>query len=209
MCINDVIYSLVLGDGFVSKQDQLSLYHCEKQLDFLNWKISLFQPYYNRDLKPTRCERLLNNKVFIEYRWYLALKKKFNLKGIRKEIYGDSSKKDYFKILNKVDDKNFLLTVWLGDDGSCSTKYQLCLCTLDRTEAENEKLCEWFSEHFNVKPYVVKQTSKKQNTEWYFIRFTKNDSMKIWSIARETLLKIPSMQYKFRHIENTYNKNRI
>jgi len=208
------LLTFVIGDGFITKSDAFVVEHGSKQRDYLEWKYAYLNNMLGISNKIITRKKILASKEFINYGFEFRLRKNFGLGGIRKEIYGDSSKKNYFKILNKCTDYDLLLTVWLGDDGMVRRRVTngvtnsagLDIASFDQDEEQNLKLVQWFTDKIKVTPKVKKMFSSKANKHWYYISFSQHDSMVLWNRIRKTLNSIPSMKHKFRHVEEKYNR---
>ena len=210
----DVLYSFLIGDGTLSKSDVLEVGHGNKQLDYLEWKKDIISKEFS--LNPTICKhkRILNGKEFGYNNFYVALRKRFGLKGLRKEIYGNK-RKNYIKILNKIKNIDFLLAVWFGDDGMIRRRVTngvtnsagLDIASFDQGLDNNLQLVEWFKATLNITPKIKIMRSSRQKSSWYYLSFSQPDSMIIWNKIRKTLLPINSMSHKFRHIEEKFNRS--
>jgi len=208
------LLAFVIGDGYITKSDAFAVEHGSKQRDYLEWKHSYLSNLLGISNKIISRKKILNSKEFMNHGFEFRLKKNFDLGGIRKEIYGNSSKKNYFKILDKCTDYDLLLAVWLGDDGMVRRRVTngvtnsagLDIASFDQSEEENLNLVKWFTDKIKLTPKVKKMFSSKTNKHWYYISFSQHDSMVLWNRVRKTLITIPSMKHKFRHIEEKYNR---
>lgn len=208
------LLTFVIGDGYITKSDAFCVEHGSSQKDYLEWKYSYLNNLLGVSNKILCRKRILNGKEFTNYSFEFRLRKNFGLHGIRKDIYGNSNSKNYFKILNKCSDHDLLLTIWLGDDGmvrrrvtnNVTNSAGLDIASFDQTEEQNIKIVKWFTDNIKVTPKVKKMFSSKRNKHWYYISFSQYDSMILWNRIRKTLNSIPSMKHKFRHIEEKYNR---
>lgn len=209
------LLSFVIGDGYITKSDRIEFEHGSKQKDYLEWKHKYLSDLFGISNRICHRKRIIFSKEHTSYNFGFSLKKKFNLGGIRKSIYGNSNRKNYLNILNQCDDPYFLLAIWLGDDGmvrrrvtnNVTNSSGLDIASFDQTEEENQKIVEWFQTHVGITPKVKKMFSSKKQKYWYYIGFTQVDSMYIWHKVRNILLPIPSMAHKFRHIEEKYTRS--
>lgn len=208
------LLSFVIGDGYITKSDRFEVEHGSKQKDFLEWKHKYLSNVLNISVNISKRIKIINSTECINYNFGISLKKKFNLKGIRKVIYGDSKRKNYLKILNLIEDSTFLLAIWFGDDGmvrrrvtnNVTNSAGLDIATFDQTEDEIVEIQKWFNKKLGLNPKIKKMFSSKRKKHWVYLSFSQPESMVIWNKIKNILLPIPSMAHKFRHIEEKYNR---
>lgn len=209
-----LIFSCVLGDGcihYTSGRNKLgqpisgaiTIDHGIAQADYQAWKAQLLSSIFERDVKVRTGHKGKSVQVAVA-------SKRF--KAWRKFCY-PNGKKDIPRILNYIYHPEMALAIWLMDDGyvepSLDKRYpDKCygavfrIFTCDQNEDQQNKIIEWFQKTFNVTPKVA--LAKKKNKYYPFLKFNTVDSLKLWKIIREFVLKIPSMKHKFRYMEIRY-----
>lgn len=211
-----LLLSLVLGDGCLSltspsktgkRYGILAVQHGHKQADYAEWKAKLISTCLDRNITTNKHKK--GPQVMTTHRRFKAWKK---------FCYPDN-KKNINKILPFIRHPEFAIAVWLMDDGyveaSIDKKYNklysasLRLFTCSTPVTEQEDIIIWFRDNFGVTPKIRFQKRgsshyNKTGDDFPFLKFTTEDSLKLWGLIREFVLSIPSMQYKFRYIESIY-----
>lgn len=211
-----MILSLILGDGCLSKTPPtktgktygiLAIQHGEKQRDYLEWKIDLVNKLFNRSIKAQNHKR--GPALWTTHRRF---------KAWRKFCY-PNGKKDITKILPFINNPIMATAIWMMDDGyiepSISKKQNklysvsMRIFTCSTPVKEQDKVINWFKQNFDVTPKVKFQKRGKNHyiktgDDFPFLKFTVEDSLKIWGLIREFVLQFDSMKHKFRHIEAIY-----
>lgn len=214
--IRSMILSLVIGDGNLYNvknngrlYGMLTIDHGVKQADYQAWKAQLLSELLNRNVKARSGHK--GKSVQIQVVWK-------RMRAWKKFIYRHG-KKDLTKILPFITNPKFAIMVWLMDDGYVEPSFsklkdgtkknygaRFRIFTLDQNLEQHEKLVKWFEDNFEITPKIKIQRDKRKNKEYYFLKFTQADSLKIWKDIRDFVLTFKSMQYKFRFIEQIYQK---
>lgn len=147
--MNKKLLAVTLGDGYLSSRGTLKIVHCEKQLEYLQYKASLFGK--EKNIYP------INNNNFSAYYFQKGtFNKKDNGKEVRKKLYGALNKKFFSKdIVDEMD--LFCWAILYLDDGSlCAKKrngkihaYDLVISTYCSQE-ECERLIQNLKEKYNL-----------------------------------------------------------
>lgn len=207
MSINNILLGTLLGDSYLGKKKNYASFrisHCPEQLDYLNHIAELIRKDKNEHISVYyRSNRNIyelyhHGKCWISWR----------------EKYYPNDKKSIINILNDITDPIEAVAYWLMDDGCIhySTKNKnflsprLLLATCSETKETHEFMIQWFFKHFGIKPYITIQRNRKRNTEWMLLKFKVEDSYKLWQLVRHKIITIPSMKYKFRIVEQEFNK---
>jgi len=202
----DLILSMIIGDGFVKKTGALELCHGAKQLDFLVWKKELVEKSLGK--KPNKvCSRVktVKGKQYINYSTTLVGPK--IIANLRSDYYTGSGK-NYLNILKNVTDSKLLVAMWAMDDGQIGYRRtngvvnsaHLDFCSYDQSHETHLELKKWFLEKFNVNANIKFRNDIKK----YFLSFNQADSMVLYFFIREYTKQIPSMQHKFRFLEEKF-----
>ena len=138
--------AMCLGDGYINKNyPYLSIRHCEKQLEYLEWKRKLLKKY------GFCCSEIyhVDNNGYGAYEF--RTKKHKSLISVRNCLYKNDIKTFSIKALNRIDELG--LAIWYMDDGSISTtkkKSVLTICTCISKE-ENQIIIDFIEKRFGVK----------------------------------------------------------
>lgn len=204
--------SLILGDGnlHVRKADghaALTIDHGIQQADYQAWKAQLLSQIFDKEVrcrtghKGKSVQLAVYNNVFRSW-------KKFTY---------PNGKKDLAKILPFIRHPEMAMAIWLMDDGYVEPSFskladgskknygaRFRIFTCDQSDETQKKIIEWLSTNFNATSKV--HTQKKGGTYYPFIKINQSDSLIIWEKIRSFVLQFKSMQYKFRHMEELYQK---
>lgn len=211
-----MVLSLVIGDGclhYIKNNGRvyggLTIDHGLKQADYQKWKAELLSDILDRKVKVRTAHKGKSVQLSV-------CMKRF--KAWRKFCY-PNGKKDVTKILKFINNPTFALAVWLMDDGYCEPSYsklkdgtkknygaRFRIFSCETPIELQHKLVEWFQKEFDISPSVKLQKNNKANKEYPFLKFNQEQSLTIWKEIRDFVLQFKSMQYKFRHIEQIYQK---
>lgn len=211
-----LILSTILGDGclhYIKQNGKLyggiTIDHGIEQADYVAWKAKILSGILEREVKVRTGHK--GKSVQISF----CMKR---MRSWRKFCY-PSGKKDLSKILPFIKHPEFALALWLMDDGYVEPSFsklsdgtkknygaRFRIFTNSETLATHEFMVKWFQDNFDVTPKILNHFNKKTNKYYPLLKFTQADSLKIWEIIRIDILKIKSMNYKFRHIEEIYQR---
>ena len=186
----NALISIILGDGYLNKDGSMGIVHCERQKDFLEWKIRYLK---SLDIKCGEL-KLFNNGGFPAYKVYINVTRWGKL--LRRIIHKDGYKNIFNrKLLNRLSPIH--IAIWYMDDGGLSQKKRngkvhsndLMLNT-HTTKENNQILIDYFLEEWGVKFTQVK------NKGHYRLRCGTIEARKFISIVREFVIQIPSMAHK-------------
>lgn len=214
-----LILCMLLGDGNLHALKRSSglygfftLHHSIKQADYQAWKAELVKAAFDRDVKVR--PNTNNGSVQIQ-----VCDKR--LRSWYKFFYKDK-KKDIPSMFKFIRHPELAVMVWLMDDGYVEPSFSLLsdgtrknygarfrLFTCDQTEEQNNAIIKWFEKEFNVSPKIKYSYNSKYKRHYPFLKFNQEESFKLWVMMREKALSIKSMQYKFRHIEELYQRRVI
>lgn len=207
-----LILSLILGDGCLHLDSKklsgyITLDHGIKQADYIAWKANLVSNIVGKSIKLRQGHN--GNSIQFSVVWK-------RIKAWRKFCY-PNGKKDLTKILPFIRHPEFAVAVWLMDDGYVEPSIsklvtgekknygaRFRIFTYSQTISNHEMFIKWFQDHFNVTPKIKQHKSSTNGHIYPLLKFSQEDSLKIWSTIREHVLQFKSMQYKFRYIEEIY-----
>lgn len=185
-----LLLSMAIGDGYLNNNGYLSIRHCVKQKDYLEWKMRLLKPSINT----TDVYYVKNNGYgAYEFRTYTH---KF-IKMYRKVLYPQGKKKISRKILNKLTPLG--LSIWYMDDGGLSQKKrkgevyanELVLNTHISKE-DNQIIIDYFKDVWDINFTQVK------NRGLYRLRCGTKEARKFIEIVKPYVSKVKSMEHKLK-----------
>lgn len=202
----------VIGDGCLHKagsSSALTIEHGISQLDYITWKAKLLGEAFDRtiNVRLSRGGKAAQISVC-----------SVRLRSWRKFIYKDNVKTTS-RILRFITDPIFATAIWLMDDGyvesSISTlatgekvnygaRFRIFTC--NEPDDQQQKIIQWFTKSLDITPVLKKTYVKKKKVTYPFLKINGEDSLKLWSKIREVILQFESMKYKFRYIEQIYQK---
>lgn len=214
-----MLLSLVIGDGclhYLKRQNNriygsMTIAHSTHQADYIAWKANLVGSILGRDIN---LRKLDNSSGFLSKNPQGAIQFSacwIRFKAWRKFIY-PNGKKDKSKILRFINNPEFLMSVWLMDDGyvegKIDKKYNKCHSASLRIficDQRNESCIEiqkWIKDKFGFETVLKMQKSNEK--EYPFLKINAKDSLILWEKIREFVLQFKSMQHKFRFLEIRY-----
>lgn len=215
-----IMCAMLLGDGFISKETktaapQFGIRHSTKQKEYALWKATLIDSIFKQKNLPRRC-RVTYGKTgagqvsdkryeFIQINLSWAR----YLRCLRKRTHHtDNGYKNVMYLLSQCDTPK-QLAIWFMDDGSEHRQkkkhrdetvyygnpvYYLHTCSF--TEGQINLVIQWFKQHYDIEPKITR-TCKAQG-ERPRLRFSVDDSRKIFNIIRPYLGQFEFMRNKFR-----------
>lgn len=204
-----MVLSLVLGDGCLHYFKRgaklyggLTIDHGLDQADYQSWKAKLLSDILDREVKVRTGHKGKSVQLNVCMKRFRSWRK-FTYPNDRKSIP---------LLLKFINNPEFAATVWLLDDGyvessisklstgekkNYGARFRLFINSQNPEEAAF--IVQWFEKQLNVQP-KIKFTRKTEP----FLKFTQEDSLKLWSFMRTFVLQFKSMRYKFRYIESIY-----
>lgn len=180
------LYGTLLGDGYIHKNGQLLVTHCNEQEEYVDLKAKLFNGTVNNGLQ--------SPKGFKEGTC-LNLHTPVNaqLHEIRKIAYIDGVK-SVKNILPLLDEKS--LAIWYMDDGCYHNHGTIYLSTESFNYEDHLLIKDWFKSKWDIEvviddKYVI---YKEEKRKYNYIRINKKDGIKLFNLIEKYI--IPSMRYK-------------
>ena len=183
----EFILGSILGDGCIQKDNRLSIAHCSKQEDYINFKWEFIHKYKlagKMSMNKVYGERYKNG-YFEEFRFKSLVTDKMS--GFRNLYYNNGSK--------IVPDEEFLtefltpfaIAIWYMDDGStCNYNVEL------NTDSFSRESCNSLRYILRDK-YKIKSTLKPSKN----VITIKSESIKLFfSLIQEFV--VPCMKYKLK-----------
>ena len=196
----NLLIALLLGDGTISNNNVFKLSHCEKQRDYLEWKIEQLK---NAGLR--------NNglKEYISVKGYNIGKKVYYtqlniipfIKVLRRVFYKPYKKLGNRKLLNRLDAKG--IAIWYMDDGHINYRktngkvhgFYIKIATCIPKE-ELQIIIDYFKEVWDIEFYMFHE-GKKENS--YSLCCGTKEGIKFINIVKPYVEQVPSMIYKIQY----------
>ena len=196
----NLLIALLLGDGTISNNNIFKLSHCEKQRDYLEWKIEQLK---NAGLR--------NNglKEYISVKGYNIGKKVYYtqlniipfIKVLRRVFYKPYKKLGNRKLLNRLDAKG--IAIWYMDDGHINYRktngkvhgFYIKIATCIPKE-ELQIIIDYFKEVWDIEFYMFHE-GKKENS--YSLCCGTKEGIKFINIVKPYVEQVPSMIHKIQY----------
>lgn len=207
-----LLLSMVLGDGCLHTLRQYGAFtidHGLQQTDYITWKAQLVSQMFGKVVNVRQGHRGKSVQ-------FQARDNRF--KAWRKFCY-PNGKKSLTKILPFIKHPEFAAMIWLMDDGyvepsisklkdGSKVNYgaRFRIFTESQPIEDHEFFIKWFQDNLGVTPKIHMYRCSKRNESFPFLKLNQADSLKLWERIREKVLQFKSMQYKFRYIEEIYQK---
>lgn len=188
---------MAVGDGYISKNGNLSILHCSEQKEYLEWKYNLIKKYdYSPGIK------YKNNNGHDSYFFTTSVNKR--LKFLRYILY-TPNKHLTKKLLSKLDPLG--LAIWYMDDGCLMPRFNLTTGKLKRCEMyintcvskeENQEIIDFFKEKYNI------TFSHNLNHGKYRLRCGTKEARKFAAIIKPYVKEVQCMHYKLKYLFPNY-----
>ena len=196
----NLLIDLLLGDGTISNNNVFKLSHCEKQRDYLEWKIEQLKNagLRNNGLKEYVCVNGYNigKKVY-----YTQLNIIPFIKVLRRVFYKPYKKLGNRKLLNRLDAKG--IAIWYMDDGHINYRktngkvhgFYIKIATCIPKE-ELQIIIDYFKEVWDIEFYMFHE-GKKENS--YSLCCGTKEGIKFINIVKPYVEQVPSMIHKIQY----------
>jgi predicted DNA-binding protein YlxM (UPF0122 family) len=191
-----LLLGTLLGDASINQgsSTSASLGLGQKQSEYLKWKISLLPEFFSGDIHT--CTRF-DKRASKSYTMYSASSYRHPIFAkLRTQLYPKGVKILSNKVLERLE--AFGVAVLVMDDG-CGNKTwpgQISISTYSFTKEENERLCRWFAEKYQIYPTVYHVPRG-----YYYLGFTGENPRRLANLIRPYLL--PLFVYK-TNVRNPY-----
>ncbi len=193
-------YGMLLGDSSLNYREngqfRLKICHCEKQIEYLEWKKKILLPFIIQD-KPTISSSNSAYSLNPSFIYTSIVHQDFtDMAGLfYRKIKGERKRHITMKTLKFLDPLSILL--WYLDDGTLSRKIEMRLCTKAYSLPEHKTMKVYFWKKYRIETKIAKFTHKHTGKTYYFLRFNKNNSKKLNSLFEPFINDIPEcMKYK-------------
>lgn len=209
-----IVLSMVLGDGCLSyhsktKKGTFTADHGLTQADYISWKAKLLSDIFQRDVKVRTGHQGKSVQISV-YDTRMTAWRKF--------CY-PNGKKALTRILPFIKHPEMALAIWLMDDGyvepsiskladGSKVNYgaRFRIFTESQPLEDHVYFIDWFKENLKIEPSVKMYKCKKRSKSFPFLKFNQKDSLFLWEKIRHFVLQFKSMKYKFRYMEEIYQK---
>lgn len=196
----NLLIALLLGDGTISKNNVFKIVHCEKQRDYLEWKIKQLKAngIRNNGIKSYIKTKGFNVGVPV---YYTQLNIVPFIKVLRRVFYTPKKIIGNRKLLNRLSPLG--IAIWYMDDGSINIRknkegrihgFYIKISTCEPKE-EVQVLIDYFKEVWDIKFYMFHEGKKKDS---YSLCCGTKEGLKFVELVKPYVVQVPSMQYKIQ-----------
>ena len=196
----NLLIALLLGDGTISNNNVFKLSHCEKQRDYLEWKIEQLK---EAGLRNNGLKEYINVKGYNIGKkvYYTQLNIVPFIKVLRRVFYKPYKKLGNRKLLNRLDAKG--IAIWYMDDGHINYRktngkvhgFYIKIATCIPKE-ELQIIIDYFKEVWNIEFYMFHE-GKKENS--YSLCCGTKEGIKFINIVKPYVEQVPSMIHKIQY----------
>ena len=193
----NLLIALLLGDGTISNNFVFKIAHCDKQKDYLEWKIRQLKDsgIRNSGIKSYIKTKGFNAGVPV---FYTQLNIVPFIKVLRRVVYKDKKVIGNRKLLNRLDERG--IAIWFMDDGHINIRktnnkvhgFYIKISTCEPKE-EVQVIIDYFKEVWNINFYMFHEGKKKDS---YSLCCGTKEGLKFIDIVKPYVLQVPSMKYK-------------
>ena len=189
-----LIIALIIGDGHIDNTGRISINHCEKQKEYLQFKADLIYSIIGgKPITLHKTKAYIKGKEYHGYSIRKCCKKK--LIQFRQLMYPNGRKEITREILEQLTPQG--IAIWYMDDGSLTPErdksgnikaYKLGIATYLSKE-ENQVIIDYFKEKCNLEFHSHKDGSQ------YRLRMGTKEARKFLQLVRP-YVNIDCMKYK-------------
>ena len=189
-----LIIALIIGDGHIDNTGRISINHCEKQKEYLQFKADLIYSIIGgKPITLHKTKAYIKGKEYHGYSIRKCCKKK--LIQFRQLMYPNGRKEITREILEQLTLQG--IAIWYMDDGSLTPErdksgnikaYKLGIATYLSKE-ENQVIIDYFKEKWNLEFHSHKDGSQ------YRLRMGTKEARKFLQLVRP-YVNIECMKYK-------------
>lgn len=189
-----LIIALIIGDGHIDNTGRISINHCEKQKEYLQFKADLIYDIIGgKPITLHKTKSCIKGKEYHGYSIRKCCKKK--LIQFRQLMYPNGRKEITREILEQLTPQG--IAIWYMDDGSLTPErdrsgnikaYKLGIATYLSKE-ENQVIIDYFKEKWNLEFHSHKDGSQ------YRLRMGTKEARKFLQLVRP-YVNIECMKYK-------------
>lgn len=196
----NLLIGLLLGDGTISNNNVFKLSHCERQLDYLEWKIKQLN---NSGLRNNGVKEYISTKGFNKGNkvYYTQLNIIPFIKVLRRVMYKPTKILGNRKLLNRLSARE--IAIWYMDDGCINYRktnnkihgFYIRIATCIPKE-ELQIVIDYFKEVWNIQFYMFHE-GRKENS--YSLCCGTKEGIKFINIVKPYVEQVPSMIHKIEY----------
>lgn len=197
----NLLISMLLGDGTILSNNVFKLAHCERQKDYLEWKIKQLNESGIRNtglLTYTSCSGYNAGKKV----YYVRINTIPFVKVLRRVFYKPIKIIGNRKLLNRLDAKG--VAIWYMDDGHINIRkdnfgrpmgFYIKIATCLPKE-EVQIIIDYFKEVWGINFYMFHEGRKSDS---YSICCGTKEGLKFIKIVKPYVSQVPSMTHKITY----------
>lgn len=196
----NLLIALLLGDGTISNNFVFKIAHCEKQKDYLEWKIKQMNScgIRNNGVKSYIKTKGFNTGTLV---YYTQLNTITFTKVLRRIVYKDKKVIGNRKLLNRLDAGG--IAIWYMDDGHINIRknkegkihgFYIKISTCKPKE-EVQVIIDYFKEVWDIQFYMYHEGRKKDS---YSLCCGTKEGLKFIDLVKQYVEQVPSMLYKIQ-----------
>ena len=196
----NLLIGMLLGDGTISNNFVYKISHCEKQKEYLEWKINKLNSFgiKNNGLKSYIKTKGYNTGVPV---YYTQLNIIPFTKVLRRVFYKDKKIIGNRKLLNRL--TSLEIAIWYLDDGHINIRktkdgkihgFYIKISTCEPKE-ELQVIIDYFKEIWNINFYMFHEGKKEDS---FSLCCGTKEGLKFINLIKKHVLEIPSMCYKIQ-----------
>lgn len=205
----NLLIGLLLGDGTISSNYVFKLSHCDKQKDYLEWKVKQLEGAGIRHNSIKSYIKTQGYKPNVEV-YYTQLSVIPFIKVLRKVVYKDKKIVGNRKLLNRLDARG--IAIWYMDDGHINIRkdkngrpmgFYIKISTCEPRE-EVQVIIDFFKEKWDINFYMYHEGKKEDS---YSLCCGTKEGIKFIDLVKSYVEQVPSMIHKITYDLSQRQKN--
>ena len=196
----NLLIGMLIGDGTISNNFVYKMSHCEKQKEYLEWKISKLNSFgiRNNGIKSYIKTQGYNTGVPV---YYTQLNIIPFTKVLRRVFYKEKKIIGNRKMLNRL--TSLGIAIWYLDDGHLNIRkskegkihgFYIKISTCE-PKKEVQVIIDYFKEVWDINFYMFHEGRKEDS---FSICCGTKEGIKFINIIKEHVLEVPTMKYKIQ-----------
>lgn len=196
----NLLIGMLLGDGTISNNYVFKIAHCEKQKDYLEWKVKQLKDagIRNNGIKSYVKTKGFNTGVNV---YYTQLNIIPFIKVLRRVVYKQKKILGNRKLLNRLSARE--IAIWYMDDGHINIRtsngrpcgFYIKISTCESKE-EVQTIIDYFREQWNINFYMFHEGKKEDS---YSLCCGTKEGLKFIDIIKPYVSQVPSMIHKITY----------
>ena len=196
----NLLIGMLIGDGTISNNFVYKMSHCEKQKEYLEWKISKLNSFgiRNNGIKSYIKTQGYNTGVPV---YYTQLNIIPFTKVLRRVFYKEKKIIGNRKMLNRL--TSLGIAIWYLDDGHLNIRkskegkihgFYIKISTCE-PKKEVQVIIDYFKEVWDINFYMFHEGREEDS---FSICCGTKEGIKFINIIKEHVLEVPTMKYKIQ-----------